>query len=41
MTDFVIKNRITALDDLQAFTQNGYQFTSSLSSETEWVFCTD
>ncbi|MBU0966081.1 MAG: peroxide stress protein YaaA [Proteobacteria bacterium] len=41
MTDFVIRNRITALDDLQSFTQNGYQFRSSLSSETEWVFCRD
>jgi len=41
MTDFVIKNRITALDDLQSFTQNGYQYRSPLSTEREWVFCRD
>lgn len=41
MTDFIIRNRLTAVNDLRSFTQNGYQLHGSLSTETEWVFCRD
>lgn len=41
MTDFVIKNRISAVNDLQSFTLSGYQFHRGLSTESEWVFCRD
>ncbi|RJX36025.1 MAG: peroxide stress protein YaaA [Desulfurivibrio sp.] len=41
MTNFVIKNRLTAINDLQSFTQHGYQYRGSLSSDSEWVFCRD
>jgi hypothetical protein len=41
MTDFVIRNRLTKVNDLQSFTLNGYQYQRNLSSATEWVFCRD
>ncbi|MEW6521083.1 MAG: peroxide stress protein YaaA [Thermodesulfobacteriota bacterium] len=41
MTNFVIKNRLTAVNDLQSFTQHGYQYRGSLSTAEEWVFCRD
>lgn len=39
MTDFVIRNRLTAVEDLKAFDRAGYRFSPDLSGKAEWVFC--
>lgn len=41
MTDFIIKNRITQVEDLRLFKQNGYCFRNDLSNEKEWIFSRD
>lgn len=41
MAAYVIKNRITELDDIKAFDVDGYQFNSSMSSARDWVFTRD
>lgn len=38
MARFAIKNRITALEELKAFDEEGYTFASHLSKKGEWVF---
>ena len=39
MTDFIIKNRLTEIDEIKAFTKGNYAYNESLSSDKEWVFC--
>ncbi len=39
MTNFVIQNRLTIPEDLQAFDHVGYRFNRRLSGAAEWVFC--
>ena len=39
MTNFVIQNRLTIPEDLQAFDHAGYRFNRRLSGAAEWVFC--
>jgi len=38
MCDYIIRNQITRLEDLQSFNLDGYRFAPMLSSETDWVF---
>lgn len=38
MTHFMIKNRITTIEQLKEFDDEGYRYTPSLSTENEWVF---
>ena len=38
MADFLIREKLTKIDDLKAFTTGGYGFEDSLSTESELVF---
>jgi cytoplasmic iron level regulating protein YaaA (DUF328/UPF0246 family) len=38
MTDFILRNRIENSEDLKEFTQGGYQYTASASTDNQWVF---
>lgn len=38
MCDYIIQNRITRVEDLQAFQSDGYRFAPKLSSQSDWVF---
>lgn len=38
MTNFIIKNRITEVEEIKTFELENYKFNDSLSSEKEWVF---
>lgn len=38
MARFIIKNRLTKYQDVQAFDSEGYFFYPDLSKEDEWVF---
>jgi cytoplasmic iron level regulating protein YaaA (DUF328/UPF0246 family) len=38
MTNFIIKNRVTNIEDIKSFELDRYRFNPSLSSENEWVF---
>lgn len=38
MTAYIIKNRITNINDLKGFDYEGYGFNSRLSSKDKWVF---
>ena len=38
MASFIIKNRITSPAGIKNFTEDGYQFNDSMSSEHEWIF---
>jgi cytoplasmic iron level regulating protein YaaA (DUF328/UPF0246 family) len=36
--DYLIHNRISRVEDLQAFDSDGYRFAPRLSSQSDWVF---
>jgi cytoplasmic iron level regulating protein YaaA (DUF328/UPF0246 family) len=38
MCDYIIQNRISRVEDLQAFDSDGYRFAPQLSSQSDWVF---
>ncbi len=38
MVNYMIKNRLTNVQDLKSFTTEGYQFKQDLSDEKTWVF---
>ena len=38
MCDFILRNSITRVEDLQAFNLDGYRFAPAQSSAKEWVF---
>ena len=38
MCDYIIQNRLTRVEDLQAFNLDGYLFAPAKSSDKEWVF---
>ncbi|EON76894.1 UPF0246 protein YaaA [Lunatimonas lonarensis] len=38
MTDFVIKNRLTDVEQLKTFQAERYEYSEPLSTEDEWVF---
>lgn len=38
MARFIIQNHLTDPNDIKAFTLEGYQFNSSASTATEWIF---
>ena len=38
MCDYIIQNRITRVEDLQAFKSDGNRFAPRLSSQSDWVF---
>ena len=38
MSDYIIQNRITRVEDLHAFDSDGYRFAPGLSSQSDWVF---
>ncbi len=38
MADYVIKNKISNVEDLKKFANSGYKFHPELSSDDEWVF---
>jgi cytoplasmic iron level regulating protein YaaA (DUF328/UPF0246 family) len=38
MCDYIIRNHMTRVEDLQSFNLNGYRFNAKLSSDKEWVF---
>ncbi|MFT7221285.1 MAG: cytoplasmic iron level regulating protein YaaA (DUF328/UPF0246 family) [Candidatus Azotimanducaceae bacterium] len=38
MSTFIVKNRITKPDDLKTFSEDGYAFNTTYSTDTEWVF---
>ena len=39
MTNFIIKNRITEVEQLKEFSEERYVFNAPLSTCSEWVFC--
>lgn len=41
MAAYIIKNRITHVDDIKAFDMEGYRFSDSMSDCNEWVFIRD
>lgn len=38
MARYAIRNRITEVEDLKGFREEGYLFQDAISTETEWVF---
>ena len=38
MTDFIIKNRLTEIEQVKQFNAENYAFNEALSSDKEWVF---
>mgnify|MGYP002846504243 CR=1 FL=1 len=38
MASFIVQNRITSPNGIKSFTEDGYVFNESLSSEREWIF---
>ncbi|MCK5664434.1 MAG: peroxide stress protein YaaA, partial [Thiotrichaceae bacterium] len=38
MTDFIIKNHLTEIEQVKKFNAENYTFNEALSSEKEWVF---
>ena len=38
MTDFIIKNRLTEIEQIKQFSAENYTYNESLSLEKEWVF---
>lgn len=38
MADYIIKNKITDVEELKKFKEGGYSYKPELSSEDEWVF---
>ena len=38
MCNHIIQNRITRVEDLQAFQSDGYRFAPKLSTQSDWVF---
>lgn len=38
MTNYAIKNKITDPEQLKTFNEEGYEFSESLSSKSDWVF---
>ena len=38
MSRFIIKNRLTDVEDLKSFTDMGYQYNPELSNESDWIF---
>jgi cytoplasmic iron level regulating protein YaaA (DUF328/UPF0246 family) len=38
MSDYLIQNRITRVEDLKSFQSDGYRFSPRLSSQSGWVF---
>ncbi|MEK7486070.1 MAG: peroxide stress protein YaaA [Planctomycetota bacterium] len=38
MARYIIKNRITELEDIKGFKEEGYRFNAKISSESEWLF---
>ncbi|MCZ6503727.1 MAG: peroxide stress protein YaaA [Gammaproteobacteria bacterium] len=38
MASFIIKNRISKLDQIKDFDVDGYRFNDNFSTETQWVF---
>ena len=39
MVNFVVKNRLTDINDLKQFRMDGYSYNAGLSSGLQWVFC--
>ncbi len=38
MTNYIIKNRISNIEQLKEFSEENYKYRSSLSSDKEWIF---
>ena len=38
MSNFIIKNQITKIEELKAFKEENYQFNPELSDEKNWTF---
>ncbi len=38
MSDYIIRNHLTRVEDLKSFDLEGYRYNAKLSSEAEWVF---
>ena len=38
MVNYIIRNRLDKPEDLKDFTDEGYRFDKSLSSDSSWVF---
>ena len=38
MSRFIIKNRLTDVEDLKSFTDMGYCYNPELSSDNDWIF---
>lgn len=38
MTRYIIQNEIEKIEEIKSFNEEGYEFSSELSSENEWVF---
>jgi cytoplasmic iron level regulating protein YaaA (DUF328/UPF0246 family) len=41
MTRFIIRNKLTTIDELKAFDKQGYVYNPSLSTEKDLVFTRD
>ena len=41
MSAYVIKNQLTAVDDIKQFDTDGYCYNAAMSSAREWVFTRD
>jgi cytoplasmic iron level regulating protein YaaA (DUF328/UPF0246 family) len=38
MASFIVKNRISKPEDIKAFSEDGYQYNESYSTDKQWVF---
>jgi hypothetical protein len=38
MCDYIIRNRMTRIQELKSFDLDGYRYNEKLSAEDEWVF---
>ncbi len=38
MTRYIVKNRLTSVDEITGFAEEGYRHAPEMSTETEWVF---
>jgi cytoplasmic iron level regulating protein YaaA (DUF328/UPF0246 family) len=38
MASFIVKNRINKPDDIKVFSEDGYQYNESYSTDDQWAF---
>lgn len=38
LAQYIVKNKISSVDNLKSYHENGYQYNEAISTEKEWVF---